>query len=184
MSTSESNFTKEDFGTAYVEAEAARGDDVTPDEQATRAAQALARALGDLQEVEAVKEVRSAPYRIWVLLRITGKERESAFANGTASAILHHFLDKPNFEVAISKQLFPHVTGLQQKQVRYGWIVTAGARNMAHLIKEFSEVLSDAGPKLRVAASPLMGRGTPQGSLLVRGNDGRKGASPISGGEG
>lgn len=170
-------FTKKDFEDTYVETEPTS--EVPPIEQARRAAQTLARAFESLPEVKKVVDVKSGPGRVWLLLRIQGEKDQARFINTTACEILHHFNERSGFEVVISKQLIPVKSALQQKTVKYGWAVAAGATDIQALLREFSNCMAEFGPKLRVAESALVGPGTPGGSFAAGGGDGKRGAQII-----
>lgn len=181
-------FTKQDLSISTIEEarfaeEPKRDEELTPGERAAKAAKVIAKGLEDLPEVKKVVDIKSAPGRIWILLRIQSQEDQSKWAGGSACELLHYFKEKYEkvVEIVICKQLFPDKSQLGAKLVKHGWAVAVSATNWDPVVRGFSDCLSDYGPKLRVSESPLVGPGTPKGNLATHLDKGKKGAQPIGG---
>lgn len=64
----------------------------------------------------------------------------------------------------------------------YAWVLSFGAEDLQGVVKSVSEALAEVAPKRRVTEAPLLGPGTPTGSLgRGIGTAGSKGAAPIRG---
>ncbi len=149
--------------------------EMEPLEQAEWAANSLARALEDLPEVSKVLERKKAPGRIWVRIRVQ-PENEESWSNGPAFRMADLFQDKNNVEFCVAREVVRVQTPLGQKKPVYGWFIAVATQDLPGFIRDVSDVLYDPDEKLLVAASPLMGAGTPQGSLVPKGGKGTRGA--------
>jgi hypothetical protein len=66
-----------------------------------------------------------------------------------------------------------------EDQIRYAYVISMGSDNLELTMKAVSEALENCGPAMVVTESPLLGDGTPQGSLAQGRGHGSRGAQPI-----
>jgi hypothetical protein len=147
--------------------------DLSPAEYADHYAKSVANGLEATQLCEVV-EIKAAVGQMHFMCRVK-KECERDFVHGPIKTML--FRLENICEVFFGKEFF-----LKDDHMVYAWVLSFGADDLEPVLRAISEALAEIGPKLVVTEAPLLGPGTPTGSLgRGAGASGSKGAQPIRG---
>ena len=144
-----------------------------PRDVAERLAQKFAEALESTHLLDVV-EIRAQTNHVNILARVS-KGKEKQMIHGPAKAMLLATLGK-RIEIFIGKTFFVK----KNRKLMYAWAFTVASDDLAGAINLLCDVLEDSDDAggIDVMEAPLMGRGTPLGSLAVTGS-GSKGAAPV-----
>lgn len=142
-------------------------DNVSPQEYAEHLGGIVANTLENTRLVEIV-EVSAAAGQVHLLGRVK-QENERTLVHEVIDSILRQADDIG--ELFIGKQYF-----LRDKKLVYGWVFSYGANDLKEATRMVCDAINEAVPPMEVLESPLVGPGTPAGSI---GGRGAKGASPV-----
>jgi len=145
---------------------------LSPEDEARHYADLLASALEATSLVEIV-ETKVSVGQIHMMMRVQKSNAKEYVHN-----VLHPILlaARGSFDLYVGTQYF---IKKNTDDIVFGWVFCVGATDMSDAVRAIGNILDVTSPRVVVTEAPLMGPGTPSGSV---GKAGRKGAAPISDG--
>lgn len=155
-----------------------RAPELSDEEMYEHYGNAIANGLEATKLVKVVEvKASSARKRFDFLCRVKG-ENEKDFVHGPLRAILFHC--DGICDSFLGKELLLKVDEkTKKKKMVYGWVISLSGKDPEAIVRAVGEALESVAPRLEVTESPLMGPGTPQGSVMGSGQSGSKGASSV-----
>ena len=115
-----------------------------------------------------IVEAKSAVGQMHWMCRVK-QENERAWVHTVGFEVLHSLRNR--VEVFFGKEYV-----LKGDKMKYGWVLSVGAKNIQEAAQLLSEALDKASPRVEVIEAPLIGQGPPVGGGA---KGGRKGAAPV-----